>query len=163
MLHDPALESAYANLADARVATFVAQAAGGLGDFVARSVADSDVMTMVQVGALDISVPVETLSEPLWDAGDGDADVWIEMPQGAHMSFIPTCDDVPPSILAAVRPTAASDGCGEEFISLDASLEGLAGFAHGFLRVHLLGEARWERGLLEVARPEFEARRRRPL
>ena len=160
LLHDPALEAAYGDLADPRVAVFVAQAAGGHNDLVPGSVAANGVPTMVQVGLLDVSVPVATLSEPLWDAAVRPEDIWVEMPLGAHMSFIPTCNDVPPSILAAVRPTAANDGCGDGFISVDVALEGLAGYAHGFIRAHLLGERRWEAELLEPLRSGFDARRR---
>ena len=128
---------------DERVVALVAQAPGASDLFVAGSLGGFDIPVMLQSGLLDISTPHATSAVPLWESRDRVGDVWVDMPTGAHMSFIPSCRDVPVALLALVRPTAIEDGCAERFISVDDSLPGLAAYVMGFARIHLLGDMRW--------------------
>lgn len=80
------------------------------------------------------------------------------MSRGAHLTFLPTCVDVPAEVLAVFRANAVDDGCGDAFLPIDVALEGLAGYAHAYLRIHLLDESRWASVLSAPLRDDFEAR-----
>ncbi|MEM7435285.1 MAG: hypothetical protein AAF436_09055 [Myxococcota bacterium] len=160
LLHVPEVDPAYAALADSRIVAHIAQAPGGHPSMDAVSLEGYRIPTMLQVGRLDASVSVEARSVPLWEAAGASEDVWVEMPRGAHLTFLPTCRDVPADLLAALLPTAADDGCGGAFVPIDVALDGLAGYAHAYLRIHLLDEPRWEPALDAPLRDGFEARPR---
>lgn len=139
-----ALADAYGALTtDERLVALVTQAPGALNLFAAGSVGELDIPVMLQSGLLDISTPHATSAVPVWEARDRVGDLWVDMPTGAHMSFIPSCRDVPAGLLALVRPTAVDDGCAERFISVNDSLPVLAAYALGFARLHLLADTRW--------------------
>lgn len=129
--------------ADERVVALVTQAPGASNLFAAGSVGELDLPVMLQSGLLDISTPHATSAVPVWEARERVGDLWVDMPTGAHMSFIPSCRDVPAGLLTLVRPTAVDDGCAERFISVDDSLPVLAAYALGFARLHLLADTRW--------------------
>jgi hypothetical protein len=75
---------------------------------------------------------------------DNPDDLWVEMPLGAHYSFITICHDLSAELLDFFRPDAGQDGCGPEFIDTTEAVPVLAAYVLAFGRRHVLGETEWE-------------------
>ena len=99
---------------------------------------------MLMSGRLDRTTPRAEDAEPAWAALDYPGDLWIEMPLGAHYSFITICHDLTPELLDFFRPDAVQDGCGDEFIDTTESIPVLAAYVFAFGRRYVLGETKWD-------------------
>ena len=75
---------------------------------------------------------------------DDPRDVWVDLPNGAHYSFITICDDLSPELLAVFQPTNMMDGCGPDFTSTAEIVPVLTTYLLSFARRHVLDEAQWE-------------------
>jgi len=155
---DPAASAAFNDgFGDPRFKALVPQAPALIGAFADGTLASLGKPVMLQTGRLDATTTQANSAEPAWNRGTGTDDLWIEMPTGAHYSFISICYDLEPDLLAAFRPNASEDGCGPQFIDAQEAVETLAGYALGFARQHLLGETQWDAVLRgPVFHPEFE-------
>ena len=147
LLADPDVEAAYrGGFGDPRVVAIVPQAAYIFGHRFNRIILDEelaglDIPTMLQSGRLDITSFHELHAEAAWRGLDHPEDLWVEMPKGAHMSFLTMCyayDDP-----TTVWPNAFSDGCGPDFLDAKEALRVTGAYALAFGRLHVLGEVEW--------------------
>jgi len=144
VLADPNVEAAYrAGFGDPRIVALAPQApaviAFGEGELGALGVP-----TMLMTARLDQTTTQEESAEPAWAGLDHPNDLWVEMPMGAHYSFITVCHDLAPEILALFISGAEEDGCGEDFIPTTESVPVLAAYVLAFGRRHVLGETEWD-------------------
>lgn len=142
LFDDPDVIAAFnAGFGDSRITAAVLQAA--VVDMVADGELEAnEVPLLFQTGADDIDVP-SSMADIAWARSNGADDLWLDMPDGGHLSFIPSCDDVPRDLLLLIRPRAETNGCGADALPVADALDGQAGYAHMFARVHLLGESQW--------------------
>lgn len=99
---------------------------------------------MLMSGLLDQTTTQEESAEPAWSNLDHPDDLWVEMPKGAHFTFITICHDLTPDLLDFFRPDAGQDGCGEEFIDTREAIPVLAAYVFAFGRRHVLGQTEWD-------------------
>jgi len=143
VLADPNVEAAYrAGFGDPRVVALAPQAPALV------LIADSELgalemPTMLMSGRLDQTTPQEENAEPAWAGLDDPDDLWVEMPKGAHFTFITICHDLEPEVLELFRPNAVEDGCGPEFIDTEEAIPVLAAYVLAFARLHVLNETEW--------------------
>jgi predicted dienelactone hydrolase len=144
VLAEPGVEAAYrAGFGDPRVVALAAQAPA-LISIADGELAELGIPTMLMTGRLDETTPQETAAEPAWAGIDDPDDLWVEMPLGAHYSFITICYDLDPGVLALFRPDAGQDGCGPEFIDAEEAVPVLSAYVLAFGRRHVLGETEWD-------------------
>jgi predicted dienelactone hydrolase len=129
---------------DARVDAIGPQAPALVPLFKDGELAAIDVATMLQSGRLDATTTQEEQAVPAWNGLDNPDDIWVEMPRGAHFSFITICTDLTPDLLGVFRPDATEDGCGEEFIDTTVAVPTLRAYLLGFAQWQVLGESAWE-------------------
>lgn len=143
-LMDPEVADAFADgFGDPRVNAIAPQAPALVPSFGAGEIAGIDVPTMLQSGKLDITTPDATQAQPTWDALDEPGDIWIDLPFGAHYSFITICDDLDPSLLEVFVPSNAEDGCGMQFTPTSEIVPVLNTYLLAFARLEVLGETQW--------------------
>ena len=99
---------------------------------------------MEKSGRLDKTTPHETQAGPAWDALANPNDLWVEMPKGAHYSFITICHDLDSDLVELFQEGADEDGCGDAFTPTTETVPTLAACALGFANWHLLGEKKWK-------------------
>lgn len=158
LLADLDLQAALgADLADPRIDAIGLQAPGLVDAFGAGEIAGIGVPAILMSGRLDRTTPSETQAMPAWAALDDAGDLWLDLPTGAHFSFITICTDLVPELLTLFRPEAGMDGCGPEFIPTTESVPALGAYLLAFARWHVLGEEDWA-GVLhgEPLRAGFE-------
>ncbi len=142
---DPDVDAALRSGAfDDRIDAIATQAPALIPSFAPGALGALETPTMLMTGRLDMTTTQSEQAEPAWAALRGDHDVWIEMPTGAHFSFISICDDLEESILLAFRPDANEDGCGPGFIPTTEALPVLAAYLLAFANTHVLGDERFE-------------------
>ena len=143
VLADPNVEAAYrAGFGDPRVVALAPQAPA-LVSIADGELAALEMPTMLMSGRLDQTTPQEENAEPGWAGLDDPDDLWVEMPKGAHLTFITICHDLEPEVLELFRPKAVEDGCGPEFIDTEEAIPVLAAYVLAFARLHVLNEAQW--------------------
>ena len=141
---DPNVEAAYrAGFGDPRVAAIAPQAPALIA-ITDSELAALGVPTMLMSGRLDKTTPHEENAAPAWAGLDHLDDLWVEMPLGAHYSFVTICYDLEPETLAFLRPDAADDGCSDDFIPADEAIPVLAAYVLAFGRRHVLGQTEWD-------------------
>ena len=157
LLVDPQIAAAYqAGFGDPRVVAIAPQAPGFTLELAAGQITSLEAPVMLQTSRLDLITTQAEESQPAWSALDGPHDLWVEMPQGAHLSFIMLCDDFPEPLLKQIVPGAFKDGCGPDFTPVAKAVPALAAYALAFARRHLLGETAWDSLLRGPAwRPEL--------
>ena len=157
-LADPEVEDAFAQgFADARVDAIAPQAPALIASFGAGDLAGFSVPTLLQSGKLDLTTPDATEAEPAWAQLDDPRDRWVNLPFGAHYSFISICHDLDPELLALFRPDNVEDGCGPDFTPTIETVPVLTTYSLAFARAHVLGEAQWSVLLEgEPLHPEFD-------
>jgi len=144
VLSDPNVEAAFrAGFIDPRVVALAPQAPAIIG-FGESELAALELPTMLMSGRLDQTTTQEESADPAWAGLNGADDLWIEMPKGAHYSFITICHDLTPDVLALFRPNAGEDGCGPEFIDTREAIPVLAAYVFAFGRRHVLGQTEWD-------------------
>ncbi|MGD8606687.1 MAG: hypothetical protein PVH21_05300 [Myxococcales bacterium] len=147
VLADPEVEAAFrAGFGDPRIVAIAPQAPA-LVAIPQSELAALEVPTMLMTGRLDQTTPFEEEAQPAWAGLDYPEDLWVEMPLGAHYSFITICQDLTPELLDLFRPDAVQDGCGPEFIDTTESVPVLAAYVFAFGRRHVLGQTEWDRVL----------------
>ena len=144
LLADPDIEAAYREgFADPRVVAIAPQAPS-LTSIPQSELAALEVPSMLMSGRLDQTTTQEQSAEPAWAGLDSPDDIWVEMPTGAHFTFISICDDLSEEEIAIFQPDAGDDGCGEEFLPTSEAVPVLAAYVLGFGRLHVLGETEWQ-------------------
>lgn len=144
VLADPDVEAAYrAGFGDPRVVALAPQAPA-LVSIADGELAELGIPTMLMTGLLDQTTTQETSAEPAWAGVDDPDDLWIQMPTGAHYSFITICYAIDPGILAFFDLGEQEDGCGPEFIDAEEAIPVLAAYVLAFGRRHVLGETEWD-------------------
>jgi predicted dienelactone hydrolase len=143
VLAEPDVEAAYrAGFGDPRIVALAPQAPA-LSAIDEGELGALGIPSMLMTGRLDQTTTQEESAEPAWAGIDNPDDLWIEMPDGAHYSFITVCHDLDPSLLATFIDDADEDGCGPEFIDTREAVPVLAAYLLAFGRVHVLGETEW--------------------
>ncbi len=137
--------------ADPRIAALVPQAPA-VRAFDPAELTAVALPVMLQSGGRDITTPPETSSIPTWDAIDGEDDVWVDMPDGGHVTFLSICDDLEDALVKTFQPSAFEDGCGEDFIPVSEALPALNAYLGLFADAHVLGDDA-ARIVLETAAP----------
>jgi predicted dienelactone hydrolase len=144
VLADPNVEAAYrAGFGDPRIVAIAPQAPA-LIMLAEGELGALGVPTMLMSGRLDQTTTQEESADPAWAGIDDPDDLWVEMPMGAHYSFVTICHDLEPDILAVFAPSAGEDGCGDGFIPTTEAVPVLAAYVFGFGRLHVLGETQWD-------------------
>ena len=144
LLSDPDVEAAFrAGFLDPRIVALAPQAPAVIA-FDEGALAALDLPTMLMSGRLDQTTTQEESADPAWAGIDGPDDLWVEMPTGAHYSFITICHDLSPDILGLFISGADEDGCGPEFIDTTEAIPVLAAYVLAFGRRHVLGQTEWD-------------------
>ncbi len=144
VLNDPNVESAYrAGFGDPRIVALAPQAPA-LVAIADGELAALELPTMLMTGRRDQTTTQEESAEPAWAGIDGADDIWVEMPDGGHYSFITVCHDLTPDVLGLFISGAEEDGCREDFIDTRESVRVLSAYLLGFGRRHVLGETEWD-------------------
>lgn len=144
VLADPDVEAAYrAGFGDPRIVALAPQAPS-IGFLADGQITSIDVPTMLMSGRLDQTTTQEEDAAPAWAELDGPDDIWVEMPEGAHFTFITICYDLEPGLLSLFQPDAGEDGCGPDFIDAQEAIPVLAAYVLAFGRRHVLGETAWD-------------------
>ena len=112
------VEAAFdAGTADSRVAATAPQAPALISAYGAGEVAAIDTPVMLMSGRLDQTTTQTESADPAWAALNQSGNIWIDIPTGAHYTFITICDDLPGQLRLLFLPTSDDDGCGDQFIS----------------------------------------------
>lgn len=136
------VETAYRDgFGDERIDAIAPQAPALVQSFGDGELAGITLPTMLQTGRRDQTTTQTGQAEPAWDALDDPEDVWVEMPDGGHLSFISICRDLSPSLVQQFQPNADEDGCGESFIDIEVALANLRAYLLAYARLHVLGES----------------------
>ncbi len=139
------VETAFtAGFGDDRIDAIAPQAPALVPGFSDGELAAIEIPTMIQSGDLDITTTNAAQAEPAWNAIDGSDDLWVRMPEGAHLTFITVCDDLDESLITTFQPTAFEDGCGEGFIPVSEAVPTLNAYLRAFAETHVLGSSEWE-------------------
>ncbi len=144
VIANPDVEAAYrAGFLDERIVALAPQAPA-IGSLAEDGFAQLEVPTMLMTGRLDQTTTYEQNAEPAWMGLDHPDDLWVEMPKGAHFTFITICHDLTPTVLNIFRPDATEDGCGPEFIDTREAIPVLTAYVLAFGRRHVLGQTEWD-------------------
>lgn len=144
LIANPDVEAAYrAGFLDERIVALAPQAPA-IGSIADGELALLGVPSMLMSGLLDQTTTQEESAEPAWAGLDHPDDLWVEMPMGAHFTFITICHDLTPDLLDFFRPDAGEDGCGEDFIDTREAVPVLAAYIFAFARRHVLGQTEWD-------------------
>ncbi|MEM1029242.1 MAG: hypothetical protein AAGN82_02780 [Myxococcota bacterium] len=141
---DPEVQASLrAGYRDPRVKAIVPQAPAFITGMRDGALGELSVPTLMISGRRDITTTDATTAIPAWDGLDDPRDLWLEMPDGGHITFITVCTDLDEATLLAFQPSAPQDGCGPEFIDPTVAIPVMNGYLLGFARAHVLGETRW--------------------
>jgi hypothetical protein len=100
---------------------------------------------MLMSGLQDKTTPHETQAVPAWEGLDHPDDIWVDMPRGAHFTFVTICHDLLPAFLNMFQPDAPEDGCDfEQFTPTPQAIPIIAAYLLAFGRRHVLGETEWD-------------------
>lgn len=133
-----------AGFGDARVKAIAPQAPALIPMLAEGTLGDLEVPTMLQSARRDQTTTQEVQSTPAWMGLNGPDDIWVEVPEGGHFTFITICDDLSPALLGALRPDAGEDGCNDTFIPTAEAVPVLRAYLIAYARLHILGEQRFE-------------------
>lgn len=144
LIANPAVEAAYrAGFLDERIVALAPQAPA-IGPIAEGQLAELEIPSMLMSGLLDQTTTQEESADPAWMELDHPDDLWVEMPTGAHFTFITICHDLTQDLLDFFRPDAGEDGCGPEFIDTQEAIPVLAAYVLAFGRRHVLGQTEWD-------------------
>jgi len=144
------VEAAFrAGFADDRVVALVPQAPALVSTAVPDSLADIDVPVLLQSGERDQSTTHAEQAVPLWEGLNGEQDVWVNVPDGGHYTFVTICDDLEPGLLNLFISGIDEDGCGESFLPVSEAVPRLTATLHAFGNAHVLGEKGWDEALVD--------------
>ncbi|MEM1417202.1 MAG: alpha/beta fold hydrolase, partial [Myxococcota bacterium] len=141
-----------AGLGDPRIDAIVPQAPALVTAFAEGELNSLTQPVMLQTGRLDATTTQEGQAVPFWMQLQRPDDVWVEMPTGAHFTFISICSDLDRAVILLFQDDAFMDGCNEPgtsmFIEDTEALPVLGAYLLGYARLHVLGE--------EALRPVIE-------
>ncbi len=144
VLTDPNIEAAYrAGFGDPRIVAIAPQAPA-LVAIADGELGDLGMPTLLMTGSLDQTTTFEESAEPAWAGINDPGDIWVNMPLGAHFSFVTICHDLAPDILAVFIDDADQDGCSPDFIDTREAIPVLAAYVLAFGRRHILGQTEWD-------------------
>lgn len=133
-----------AGLGDPRVDAIVPQAPAVVTAFAEGALSGLSQPVMLQTGRLDATTTQEGQAVPFWAGLGRDDDVWVEMPTGAHFTFLTICSDLDTPTLNLFQPDATMDGCNAEgemtFLPDAEAVPVLAAYLLAYARLHVLGE-----------------------
>ncbi|MEM9068384.1 MAG: hypothetical protein AAGE52_07750 [Myxococcota bacterium] len=132
------------DISDPRIVAVIPQAPALVLGFEEAALASLDVPVMLMTGRLDQTTTQTESAEPSWLGLDGPDDLWVEMPDGAHFSFITICDDLDEETLLLFQSDAFEDGCGDGFLPTTQAVPAIAAYVLAFSRQHVLGETAWD-------------------
>lgn len=132
-----------AGLADPRIDAIAPQAPALSRVFASDGYADVGVSTLLMSGQLDRTTPESTETLPVWEGLDHPEDAWIDIPTGAHFTFISICHDLSEALIKAFQPDAFEDGCGPDFIPTVEAVPALVAYVLAYAELHVRGNARW--------------------
>ena len=112
-------------------------------DYADGSLAALKVPTLLQSGRRDATTTQTEQAQPAWEGLDHPDDLWVELPDGGHLSFISICDDLEKGLLDAFQPGNEDDGCGESFTPVAQAVPALAAYLLAFANLHVLGQEDW--------------------
>lgn len=138
---EPGVEEALSrDMGDSRIVAIAPQAPSLVPFYVDGALPNLTVPTMLMSARRDLTTTDAVQSIPAWEGVDDENDIWVELPDGGHYSFISACDDLEPSLLEVFIPTYLSDGCGDDNTPVSVAVPALAGYVLGFARQHVLAE-----------------------
>ncbi|MGM0558641.1 MAG: alpha/beta hydrolase family protein [Myxococcota bacterium] len=144
-LAEPTVEAAFRDgFGDERIDAIAPQAPALVQSFGVGELAGITLPTMLQSGNRDQTTTREGQALPAWEALDDPEDVWVEVLDGGHLSFISICRDLSDSLINQFQPNADEDGCGESFIDIDVALTNLNAYLLAYARLHVLGQADYQ-------------------
>lgn len=143
LLNDDVEQAIRDGLGDDRIDAIAPQAPAVSNAFADDGYADISIPTMLMSGQLDKTTPEATQTLPVWNGLDESEDLWIDLPKGAHFTFITICDDLSRDLLLGFQPDAIEDGCGDEFISTLDAVPILRAYVVAFAELHVLGIDAW--------------------
>jgi predicted dienelactone hydrolase len=144
-LDDAALQDAIAaGFGDPRVAAIAPQAPALVPSYRDGELAALAVPTLLMSGRRDLTTTDAVQARPAWGGLDHPGDLWVEAPDGGHLSFITVCDDLDPALLEVFQPNYLEDGCGPSFTPVAELVPTFAAYLLGFGRRHVAGEAAWD-------------------
>ena len=144
VLADPNVEAVYrAGFGDPRIVAIAPQAPA-LVSIADGELGNLGIPTMLMSGRLDQTTTNEEQAKPAWAGVNDPGDIWVEMPLGAHYSFVTVCHDLDPEVLALFIDDADMDGCSPDFIDTRDAVPVLAAYLLGFGRRHVLGQTEWD-------------------
>ncbi len=129
-----------ADLGDPRIVAIAPQSPALVPFYANGEAAALTVPTLLMSGKRDITLTEQEATLPAWAALDNPDDLWVDMPDGAHLTFISICDDLDDSVLGLFQPNYLDDGCGDSFTPVSEAVPALAAYVLGFARQHILGE-----------------------
>jgi len=132
-----------AGFRDPRIKAIAPQAPALVQAMLPGELASLEVPTLMISGRKDITTPDAETAIPAWEGLDDPRDLWLEMPDGGHITFLTVCSDLDAETLEAFQPTATMDGCGPGFIDPQVAIPIMNGYMLGFARAHVLGETQW--------------------
>jgi len=140
---EPEVSAHLADLGDPRIVAIAPQAPALVPNFADGELAALEIPTMLQSGRRDMTTTNATQSKPAWAGLDHPDDMWVELPDGGHLSFISACDDIAQGFLDQFQPNNQDDGCGPDFTPVSQTVPALAAYLLGFARLHVLSEEAW--------------------
>lgn len=150
-----------AGLGDDRIDAIAPQAPAVSRAFSDSGYADITIPTMLMSGEEDKTTTEEEETLPVWNGLNGHDDVWVDIPTGAHFTFISICDDLSPALIALFQSDAPEDGCGGDFIPTLEAIPILTAYITAFAEHHVLGVDAWDTLLRPPSLDErFEFERR---
>ncbi|MEO1513218.1 MAG: hypothetical protein AAFU70_14190, partial [Planctomycetota bacterium] len=102
---DADVEAAYrAGFRDPRIKAIAPQAPAVIDRMLPGELAGLEVPTLMISGRKDITTPDAATAIPAWEGLDDPRDLWLEMPDGAHITFLTVCSDLDAETLDLFQP-----------------------------------------------------------
>ncbi len=147
-LRDPLVKARIeAGYGDPRIGAIGPQAPALVAGFSPGELGAFELPTMLQTGRRDKTTTQQAEAVPAWMGLDGPDDIWVEIPDGGHYTFISVCEDLGPDLIAMFRSDAPEDGCDETFVPPSEAIPVLRAYLLAFAKLHILGEEALEQVL----------------
>lgn len=151
VVNDPEMQAIVRDgFVDDRIVATVPQAPAFIGGAVASSIPGIDIPVFVQSGERDQTTTHETQPVPLWAGLDGEQDLWMNLPDGGHYSFVSICEDLDGGLIDLFVDGADEDGCGDDFVPASEAVASLRASLQAFAELHVKGETGWEKAMIDT-------------
>jgi len=141
LARDGVAEAFEAVSGDPRVKGIAPQAPAALPLFADPGLSDIPVPAVLMTARRDMTTTQEESAVPAWNQLGRAGDIWVEMPDGGHFSFISTCFDLTTFERGIFQPGDNEDGCGPDFLPPEQALAGLIEYALSYAELVVLGDA----------------------